>query len=124
MHKVFYAPHRPNTSPLRVLDCQFGLNRQLYPSMKHNSYFDGKVQSLGLNTPEGRATAGVIEPGRYTFKTDSEERMQIVAGTLKVKLPDAAWRTFATGRFFVVPAQASFDVEAATDVAYLCHYKK
>jgi uncharacterized protein YaiE (UPF0345 family) len=93
-------------------------------AMKHNSYFDGKVQSLAVNTSEGPATAGVIEPGKYTFKTDSEERMQVVAGTLKAKLPGAAWQTFAKGQFFVVPAHASFDVEAAADVAYLCHYKK
>ncbi|HTY87536.1 MAG TPA: pyrimidine/purine nucleoside phosphorylase [Candidatus Acidoferrum sp.] len=92
--------------------------------MKHNSYFDGKVQSLGLNTPEGCATVGVIEPGRYNFKTDAEERMQIVAGTLKAKLPGAAWQSFAAGHSFVVPAKAAFDCEAAADVAYLCHYKK
>jgi len=92
--------------------------------MKHNSYFDGKVQSLGLNTPEGYATIGVIEPGQYTFKTDTEERMQIVAGLLKARLPGAAWQTYGAGRFFAVPAKAAFDVEAAADVAYLCHYKK
>jgi hypothetical protein len=93
-------------------------------AMKHNSYFDGKVQSLAVNTSEGPATTGVIEPGKYTFKTDSEERMHVVAGTLKAKLPGAAWQTFARGQSFVVPAHASFDVEAAADVAYLCYYKK
>ncbi len=92
--------------------------------MKHNSYFDGKVQSLGLNTPEAYATVGVIEPGQYTFKTDSEERMHIVAGKLKAKLPGAAWQTYAPGQSFVVPAKAAFDCEAVADVAYLCHYKK
>ena len=92
--------------------------------MKHNSYFDGKVQSLAVNTTEGYATVGVIEPGKYTFKTDSEERMQIVAGTLKAKLPGAAWQPYTRGQTFVVPAHASFDVEVAADVAYLCHYKK
>lgn len=40
--------------------------------MKHNSYFAGKVQSLGINTSEGYATFGVIEPGQYTFATDAE----------------------------------------------------
>jgi len=93
-------------------------------AMKHNSYFDGKVQSLGLNTPEGYATAGVIEPGKYTFKTDSEEHMHVVAGTLKAKLPGAAWQTFSKGQSFVVPAHASFDVEATADMAYICFYKK
>ena len=94
------------------------------PQMKHNSYFDGKVQSLAINTPEGPATVGVIEPGKYTFKTDSEERMQIVAGALKAKLPGAAWQTFSKNQTFVVPAKASFDIEASADVAYICHYKK
>ena len=50
--------------------------------------------------------------------------MHVVAGTLKAKLPGAAWQAFAGGQSFVVPAQASFDVEAAADVAYLCYYKK
>jgi len=92
--------------------------------MKHNSYFEGKVQSLAVNTPDGSATVGVIEPGKYTFKTGSEERMQIVAGTLKAKLPGASWQTFAQGQFFVVPAHASFEVEAPADAAYICYYKK
>ena len=77
-----------------------------------------------MDTPEGYATTGVIEPGKYTFKTDSEEHMHIVAGTLKAKLLGAAWQTFTKGQFFVVPAQSSFDVEAAADVAYICYYKK
>jgi len=92
--------------------------------MKHNSYFDGKVQSLGLSTPEGYATTGVIEPGKYTFKTDSEERMCVVAGTLKAKLPGGGWQNFTQGKSFVVPAGASFDVEASADAAYICYYKK
>ncbi len=92
--------------------------------MRQNSYFDGKVQSLGLNTSEGYATVGVIEPGKYAFKTDSEERMHIVAGTLKARLPGAAWQSYAAGQSFVVPAKAAFDCEASADVAYLCHYKK
>ncbi len=52
--------------------------------MKHNLYFEGKVQSLEINTPEGYATVGVIEPGKYTFSTDSEEHLFIVAGSMKV----------------------------------------
>ena len=92
--------------------------------MKHNSYFDGRVQSLAVNTPEGYATVGVIEPGKYTFKTDSEEHIQIVAGTVKVKLPGGSWQSFSKTQTFVVPAHASFDIEAVADVAYICHYKK
>jgi len=90
--------------------------------MKHNSYFEGEVQSLALNAPEGRATVGVIEPGSYTFSTDSEEHMTIVAGSMKVRLPEGDWQQFAKNETFIVPPQASFDIEAAADVVYICYY--
>ena len=61
--------------------------------MKHNIYFEGKVQSLGLTTSEGTATVGVISPGKFTFSTSSEEQMVIISGTLEVKLPRKEWVT-------------------------------
>ncbi|PKL10081.1 MAG: hypothetical protein CVV51_00475 [Spirochaetae bacterium HGW-Spirochaetae-7] len=91
--------------------------------MKHNSYFDGKVQSLAVAEPEGPTTVGVIEPGAYTFSTASEERMTLIAGTMKVRLPGADWEWFVAGEGFVVAPKASFDVEAKTDVAYICRYR-
>ena len=54
--------------------------------MKHNSYFEGKVQSLAVGTTDGPATVGVIEPGQYSFGTDCEEHMHVVAGTLNARL--------------------------------------
>jgi hypothetical protein len=92
--------------------------------MKHNTYFEGKVQSLGVNTPEGYATVGVMEPGKYTFKTDSEERMTIIAGAMKVKLPGGSWRQVFQNDIFIVPPNVSFDIDAPADVAYICYYKK
>ncbi len=92
--------------------------------MKHNSYFEGKVQSLVVNTAEGPATVGVIEPGKYSFGTDCEEHMRVVAGTLKAKLPNGDWKSHGPGQFFIVPPNMKFEVEAAGDVAYLCHYKR
>jgi len=91
--------------------------------MKHNVYFDGKVQSLGLATESGDATIGVITPGAYSFSTSTEERMQITSGELKVKLPGEDWKTVEAGKEFMVPANVSFDVEAARDVSYICYYK-
>ena len=91
--------------------------------MKHNIYFDGKVQSLGLNTEHGEATIGVIIPGKYSFSTSSEERMVITSGILNVKLPGAEWKMFKGNEEFKVPANASFDVEADQDVSYICYYK-
>ena len=91
--------------------------------MKHNFYFEGKVQSLAINTSEGRATVGVIEPGRYPFGTDTEEHMRVLVGVLKAKLPGGDWQEYAEGESFVVAPNVKFEVEAVADVAYICHYK-
>ncbi len=91
--------------------------------MKHNIYFDGKVQSLGVNTIAGYATVGVITPGGYTFSADFEEHVFIISGKIKVKLPGQDWRLVQSGEKYVVPHASSFDVEADVDVAYLCYYK-
>ena len=91
--------------------------------MKHNSYFDGKVQSLALVEPEGPATVGVIEPGAYQFSTSSEERMSVIVGRLRVKLPGGEWKEYGAGQTFVVPPKLSFDIEAKADAAYVCRYR-
>jgi purine/pyrimidine-nucleoside phosphorylase len=91
--------------------------------MKHNVYFDGKVQSIGLNTKDGNATVGVISKGRFTFSTSSEERMIITSGTLRVKLPDQDWKVMGKNAEWLVPANSSFDVDADADVSYICYYK-
>lgn len=91
--------------------------------MKHNLYFEGKVQSLSVNTLEGEATIGVITPGKYTFSTSTEEKMIITSGRLKVKLPNEDWKEFLLGQEFVIAKGNSFDVEAISDVSYICYYK-
>jgi hypothetical protein len=91
--------------------------------MKHSAYFDGKVQSLGINTAKGYATVGVMESGKYTFSTAKEETMIITEGTLKAKLPGKEWAVFNNGARFIVAPNSSFDVEAAGEVAYICYYK-
>ena len=92
--------------------------------MKHNSYFESKVQSLAITTASGPATVGVIVPGKYSFGTDCEEHMHVVAGTLQAKLPGGEWHSYGSGKFFIVPKGVKFEVEAEGDVAYLCHYKR
>jgi purine/pyrimidine-nucleoside phosphorylase len=91
--------------------------------MKHNIYFDGKVQSLSLDTEDGRATIGVISPGKYGFATATEERMVITSGLLKAKLPQQDWAAFKAGQEFIVGENLSFEVEAEKDVSYICYYK-
>jgi uncharacterized protein YaiE (UPF0345 family) len=91
--------------------------------MKHSVYFAGKVQSLGVNTASGFATVGVIEPGTYGFSTSSEERLLVIEGTLRARLPGEDWKEFARGGEILVPAGVSFDVRAEADVAYICYYR-
>ena len=91
--------------------------------MEHNVYFDGNVQSLSLQTTLGKATIGVITPGRYAFSTSTEERMVVTSGVLTVKLPGAEWKEMPAGKEFIVAANQTFEVEAKQDASYICYYK-
>lgn len=91
--------------------------------IKHNSYFDGKVQSLGFSAGDKPASVGIMVPGDYTFGTEAPERMDVVSGALTVKLPGSDdWQTFSAGQGFDVPGNSSFDLKVAEDTAYLCTY--
>jgi uncharacterized protein YaiE (UPF0345 family) len=71
----------------------------------------------------GRKSVGVILPSTLTFNTAEPERMEIIAGTCRVKLPgDRDWRTFHAGDSFDVPAKASFDIEPLETLHYVCHF--
>lgn len=91
--------------------------------MKHNVYFDGAVQSLEVQTTEGRATVGVITPGRYTFDAQHEEHVRVITGALLVTLPGRQQQQFAAGETYIVPPNSSFEVEATDDVSYICYYR-
>lgn len=91
--------------------------------MKHNVYFEGGVQSLGFEDAAGKASVGVIDPGGYSFGTSTEEVMSVVSGSLDYRLPGAGWATASAGQSFTVPAGVTFEVRAASPVAYLCLYR-
>ncbi len=89
----------------------------------HNTYFDGKVQSVGFERNGRKATVGAVDAGEFHFSTGAPERMTVVSGELWAKLPgDAAWRPFPAGTSFEVPAKSGFDVKAAAPAAYLCEF--
>jgi uncharacterized protein YaiE (UPF0345 family) len=91
--------------------------------LKHNSYFEGGVQSVGFERNSRRHTVGVVDAGEFHFATDAAERMTIVSGELWAKLPgDAAFRPFPAGTVFEVPAKSGFDVKAVAPAAYLCEF--
>jgi purine/pyrimidine-nucleoside phosphorylase len=91
--------------------------------LKHNSYFDGKVQSVGFERNGRRQTAGVIDVGEFHFDTGAAERMTVVSGELWARLPgDGDFRAYPAGTSFEVAAKSGFDVRATAPAAYLCEF--
>ena len=90
--------------------------------LAHNSYFEGKVQSVGFERNGRKQTAGVIDSGEFHFDTGAPERMTIVSGELLVKLPGKEFRVYAAGTSFEVPGKSGFDLRAEQPVAYLCEF--
>jgi uncharacterized protein YaiE (UPF0345 family) len=91
--------------------------------LKHNSYFDGKVQSVGFERLGRRMTAGVIAPGEYHFGTEAPERMTVVSGELQIRIDAGGdWRGYPAGTTFEVPGRSGFDVRATEPAAYVCEF--
>ena len=92
--------------------------------LKANEYFGGSVKSIALQSSQGPATVGVMEPGEYEFGTGTVEIMTVIEGKLTVKLPGAAgWQDFGPGQSFTVAANVKFQLKVPVDTAYLCVYK-
>lgn len=90
---------------------------------KVNSYFDGKVTSLGFESAEGNATTGVIAPGEYEFNTGRPERMVITSGAADVMLKgETQWTGYPEGTHFHVPEGSSFRIRVERDTTYLCYF--
>lgn len=90
--------------------------------LKHNSYFDGKVQSVEFERNGRRATAGVIDRGEYHFDTNAPERMTVISGELEIRLGGDSWQRYAAGTYFEVGPKSGFDVRASAPSAYLCEF--
>lgn len=104
------------------LRCGFGITARKGPTMlKHNTYFEGKVQSVGFERHGRRMTVGVIAPGEFHFGTDAPERMTVVSGEIEAKLGDV-WTVYPAGTVFEVPGKSGFDVRAKQASAYLCEF--
>ena len=93
---------------------------------KANVYFEGKVVSHTILFEGGKKkTLGLIYPGEFHFGTDAPERMDIVAGTCRVRLDGTSeWRDYAGGAFFRVPGNSGFDISVASGIAeYVCSFE-
>ena len=92
---------------------------------KANVYFDGKVVSHSILFPDGsKKTLGLIYPGKFHFGTDKAERMEIVAGSCKVKIDGSnSEQNYAAGQYFDVPAKSGFDIEVGAGICeYICSF--
>lgn len=89
-----------------------------------NEYFDGKVKSIGFQGDPLASSIGVMAPGEYEFSTSQREVMTVVAGELVVSLPGSdEFAAYPPGTSFEVEAGESFQLQVATDTAYLCTYE-
>lgn len=90
--------------------------------MKINEYFDGNVKSIGFDS-KGQVSVGVMNVGEYTFSTCAPERMTVLKGEMKVKLPGRIdWEIYGAGESFEVPGESSFALIIEQTCAYLCDY--
>src|SRR5712672_1018316 len=92
---------------------------------KANVYFDGKVVSHTiLFADDSKKTLGLIYPGKFHFGTDKAERMEITAGSCRVKIDGSSQETtYNAGQYFDVQAKSGFDIEVAGDICeYICSF--
>jgi hypothetical protein len=91
---------------------------------KANIYFGGKVTSRTVLFENGeKKTLGIMLPGEYEFDTSKKEIMEIIAGSLEVKLPGSnEWQTITSGQSFEVPANAIFNLLVKETTDYCCSY--
>ena len=92
---------------------------------KANVYFDGGVVSHTVQFTDGaRKTLGLIRAGSYHFGTGAPERMEIVAGSCRVKLdgsPDE--KTYGAGTYFDVPGKSGFSITVDSGLCeYICSF--
>ena len=93
---------------------------------KANVYFDGKVTSRTVLFSNGeRKTLGIMLPGDYEFSTGDKEIMEILGGSMDVKLPgETAFKTYREGDSFEVPANSSYKLVIREVADYCCSYLK
>jgi hypothetical protein len=89
---------------------------------KHNTYFDGSIQSLGFERNGRRTTVGVVQPGDWHFDTAGPERMSVVSGELHARVAGGDWRHYPVGTAFEIPGKTGFDIRALLPAAYVCEF--
>ena len=93
---------------------------------KANIYFEGKVISHTVLFKDGKKkTIGLIFPGAFRFNTDAPERMEITAGSCRVRQAgEGQWSPYPEGKFFKVPGKSSFEISVDDGILeYVCSFE-
>ena len=93
---------------------------------KANVYFDGRVVSHTILFDGGaKKTLGLIYPGEFHFSTDAAERMDVTAGSCRVRIDGSdVWTEYTADTSFNVPARSGFDIVVSSGIAeYVCSFE-
>lgn len=92
---------------------------------KANVYFDGQVTSRTVEFADGtKKTLGFMQAGDYEFGTDAPELMELLGGSMEVKLAgETEWIVYSEGQGFKVPGNSKFALKVPAGGAdYCCSY--
>lgn len=92
---------------------------------KANIYFGGRVTSRTVQFMDGsKKTLGFMQAGDYEFGTEAPELMEVLGGTMEVKLAGSAtWSSYGEGQSFNVPGHSKFSLKVpSTGADYCCSY--
>lgn len=92
---------------------------------KANVYFGGQVTSRAVLFADGsKKTLGFMQAGDYEFGTEAPELMEILGGSLEVKLSGSEnWITVGEGQSFNVEGHSRFALKVAeSGCDYCCSY--
>jgi uncharacterized protein YaiE (UPF0345 family) len=92
---------------------------------KANVYFGGQVTSRTVQFADGsKKTLGFMQAGAYEFGTEAPELMEILGGTMEVKLEGSdAWISVGEGQSFNVGRDSKFALKVAEGGCdYCCTY--
>jgi len=92
---------------------------------KANVYFGGQVTSRTVIFADGtKKTLGFMQAGDYSFGTDAPELMEVLGGSMTVKLPGSdEWVTYGEGEAYEVAGNAKFELQIPEGGAdYCCSY--
>lgn len=92
---------------------------------KANVYFGGQVTSRTVQFADGtKKTLGFMQAGDYEFGTEAPELMEILGGSMDVKLAGSEeWKTVSEGESFNVEGNSRFSLKVPEGGAdYCCSY--